>query len=171
MKSEVNLGGDFLLPRIRFWGRAADHGLTCVSKADDLIFLSLVMLQQGFPSRPTEALQRRLESPSGHRPIECGSLVEVKLVQDAFLGKIEKQLPLALQVKGGTPTCRTWTISFEVHYFGWRQEQKSQEQGGGHCWRMVSLKDTKPVLRVSTGVASTLSWPPGTLGGVCLRLA
>lgn len=106
MKSEANLGGDFLLPRVRFGARSADHGPTCVSKADDLIFfLSLVMLQQGFPSRLAEALQRGLESPSGHRPTECGALAEVQLVQDTFLGQIEKQLPLALQVKGGTPTC------------------------------------------------------------------
>lgn len=83
-----------------------DAGEVCVSKADDLIFfLSLVMLQQGFPSRLAEALQRGLESPSGHRPTECGALAEVQLVQDTFLGQIEKQLPLALQVKGGTPTC------------------------------------------------------------------
>lgn len=95
-----------------------DHGPTCVSKADDLIFLSLVMLQQGFRSSPTEAPQRGLEGLSGHRPTECGALAEVQLVQDAFLGQIEKELPMALQVKGGTPTCWTWTISFEVHYCG-----------------------------------------------------
>lgn len=89
-----------------------------VPKADDLIFLSLVMLQQGFRSSPTEAPQRGLEGLSGHRPTEYGALAEVQLVQDAFLGQIEKELPMALQVKGGTPTCWTWTISFEVHYCG-----------------------------------------------------
>lgn len=169
--ARVNEVGRCSLSRVRFGVRAADHGPTCLSKADDLIFLRRVMLQQGFPSRPTEALHRGLQGRSGHGPTRGGALAEVQLVQDTFLGQIEKQLPLALQVEGGPPAHWTWTSRFEVRHCGWSQEQKNQEQGGSHCWRRSPLKDTQPALRVCTAVASTLSGPPGTLGGLDLWLA
>lgn len=99
-----------------------DHELTGLSKADDLIFLRPVSFQKCPLGGPVKALQGIPQNSSGHWPAQCWALAEMQLVQDASLGQIKKQLPLALQVQGRAPTCQTLTVSSGNGHCGWEQE-------------------------------------------------
>lgn len=61
-----------------------------------------------------EALQCGPQSSSGHGTAQCWALAEVKIVQDASLGQVKKQLPLAPQVHGGPLTCWALIATSEI---------------------------------------------------------
>lgn len=178
-KSEVRYrGGSFSFPEeIKFRGRSIGQEPTCLGKADDLILLSLI----GFRKRPlwgpVESMQGSPQSNSGHRPAQGGALAEVQLVQDAPLGQVKQQLPVALHVQGRLPACWTLSVSPGSGHHGCSQDQEGQEQGADHH-QGASLSYAPETELQARGSGSQQLWSrllpcwlPGAPEGECVQLA
>lgn len=178
-KSEVRYrGGSFLFPEeIEFGGRSTGQEPTCLGKGDDLILLSPIGFRKHPLWRPVEALQGSPQSNSGHRPAQGGALAEVQLVQDAPLGQVKQQLPVALHVQGRLPACWALSVSSGSGHHGCRQDQEGKEQGADHC-QGASLSYAPEIELQPRGSGSQQLWSqrlscwlPGAPEGECVQLA
>lgn len=173
-KSEVRYqGGSFSFPEeMEFGGRSTGQEPTCLGKADDVILLAPVGFRKRPLRGPVEALQGRPQGSSGHRPAQGGALAEAQLVQDAPLGQVKQQLPVALHVQGRLPAGWTLSVSSGSGPHGCSQDQDGQEQGADHrqgaCLSSAPETELQPW---ASGSRLLPCRPPGAPEAECVQLA
>lgn len=163
--SEVRYqGGSFSFPeQMEFGGRSTGQEPTCLGKADDVILLAPVGFRRRPLRGPVETLQRSPQGSSGHRPAQGGAPAEAQLGQDAPLGQVKQQLPVALHVQGRLPAGRTLSVSSGSGPPGCGQDQGCQEQGADHrqgaCLSSAPETELQPRDSGSPAVVSAPSLP------------